>query len=137
MNVLAILPAGLLALAGTALAQNPSTPVTPTPPAPATLSELDTDKDGSISRSEAAQNVRLGTQFQNLDANGNGALEGAEFARFETTTSPMAAPPPLNSVPPPATTTPPPSTTTPAPNATTPPPSGASPAPNTTTPPPR
>lgn len=135
MKLLPIAPA-LLVMAGTALAQNPSTPVTPTPPAPATLSELDTDKDGSISRSEAAQNIRLSGQFPSLDANGNGALEGAEFSRFEATGSMMSPPPPLNSIPP-ATTTPPPNATTPPPNTTTPPPSGATSAPATTPPPPR
>lgn len=132
-----LLPLTLLAVAGTAFAQNPSTPITPTPPAPATLSELDTDKDGSISRSEAAQNVRLGTQFQTLDANGNGALEGAEFSRFETTTSPLSAPSPLNSAPPPNGATPPPNTATPPPATTTPPPDGSTSAPATTPPPPR
>lgn len=129
MKFLPIVPASLLAFAGMAAAQNPSTPVTPTPPAPATLSELDGDKDGSISRSEAAQNIRLSGQFMSLDANGNGALEGAEFSRFEASGSSLSPPPPLNSIPPPNTTTPAPSTTTPPPAGGTPPPSGSTPSP--------
>jgi hypothetical protein len=73
-----------LLFSGAALTQSPGV----APPAgtdPATnLNALDADRDGSISRAEAAANPGLATQFVTLDSNTNGALEPAEFARFET-----------------------------------------------------
>jgi hypothetical protein len=90
--LLTALPAGLL-LAGAAFAQDTGTPsaVAPAPGVPpagttgqdAPLQSLDTDRDGSISMQEAARNPGLSAQFLTLDKNGNGALEPAEFARFE------------------------------------------------------
>ena len=109
---------------------------------------LDTDRDGSISRTEAEANLALSAQFTALDKNGNGALEPAEFARFETlgaeSTSgnttrnpeitpppPMGStPPPMSSTPPPMTSTPPPMSSTPPPNPSTPPPQGGMPPPS-------
>lgn len=71
----ALLPAGL-ALAGTLeVAQGPRQDA---------MTELDTDRNGSISRAEASANPELDARFQVLDRNTNGALEPAEFARFET-----------------------------------------------------
>jgi len=130
----ALLPAGLALASGLELAQAP----TPAPGQTA-LTALDTDKDGSISRLEARWDPALSTQFNVLDRNGNGALEPAEFARFETLgaestpgdTSPPSrqpggfAPPPLNRVPPPLGTSEPPTGTSPPPMGPTTTPDGS------------
>jgi hypothetical protein len=94
----AVAAGAALLLVGVAAAQslgNPSainpTPGAPTSPASAddnvSLSALDTDKNGSVSRMEAEANRNLYKQFPNLDKNANGALEPAEFARFEAEAS--------------------------------------------------
>ena len=138
----ALLPAGLALASGLELAQAPTAP-TPAPGQTA-LTALDTDKDGSISRLEARWDPALSTQFNALDRNANGALEPAEFARFETLgaeSTPGSSPPPsrgpggfvappLNSVPPPLGTSEPPTGTSSPPMApaTTPDGSGAPPS---------
>jgi hypothetical protein len=137
----ALLPAGLALASGLELAQAPTAP-TPAP-GQTSLTALDTDKDGSISRLEARWDPALSAQFPTLDRNGNGALEPAEFARFETLgaestpgdTSPPRGPggfaaPPLNSIPPPLGTSEPPTGASPPPMAptTTPDGSGAQPS---------
>lgn len=81
----------LLLVGGVAAAQSTGSPPKITPPAGAptspdddvALTTLDTDKDGSVSRMEAEANKELNKQFPTLDRNHNGALEPAEFARFE------------------------------------------------------
>jgi hypothetical protein len=146
--------AGAVALvfSGAALTQSPGVAGPATDP-PSTLGALDTDRDGSISPAEAAQNPGLAGQFLSLDANFNGALEPAEFARFETlgadstrgtpgapgspgSPAPrdtITPPPPLTGGPPPLApppvTQPPAGTTAPgaAPDATTPPPGSGTP----------
>jgi hypothetical protein len=142
--LIALLPAGLALASGLELAQ------APTPdPGQTTLSALDTDRDGSISRIEAQMHPGLAAQFPTLDRNANGALEPAEFARFETlgaeTTPGTAAPPsprggfvspPLNQVPPPLSTEEPPTGTSPPPMVPTNPPDGSSPPPSGSSPPP-
>jgi hypothetical protein len=81
-----------LMLAALAFAQDVGTPsASPTPGVPppgatgqdASLRALDADRDGTISMQEANRNQTLSGQFLTLDRNGNGALEPAEFARFE------------------------------------------------------
>jgi len=116
-----------------------------TPPAtmdPAgTLSGLDADRDGSISRAEAVLNPRLTHMFSALDANTNGALEPGEFARFETlgaasTRGTPGAPGSPGSPPAPGAPTPgtPVSPDTPTGHSSA--PSGSTPAPSGATPPP-
>jgi len=78
MRTLILLSVALLA-AGPALAQAP-----PDAPREGPVRELDTDRDGSLSRAEAAANPDLAARFATLDRNANGALEPSEFARFET-----------------------------------------------------
>lgn len=138
-----LLPAGLALASGLELAQAP----TPAPGQTA-LSALDTDRDGSISRSEAQMDPALSARFPELDRNANGALEPAEFARFETLgaeSTPGApspprpggfAPPPLNRVPPPLGTSEPPTGTSPPPMVPTTPPDGESAPPDSNSPPP-
>lgn len=128
-----------LIFSGAALTQSPGAGMSPPAPAanpPRTLGALDANRDGSVSREEAAQNAGLAGQFPVLDANANGALEPAEFSRFESlgaesTTGTSAAPdrtapstpPPRSTVtpPPPLTGTPPPQTATPPPASAPPP----------------
>lgn len=129
---LAVLAAGF---AGAALAQS------------TTLGTLDTDRDGSISRYEASAMPGLVTQFSALDANGDGALESAEFSRFEATgdapvtgVAPVTPAPPMGNSPAPDSISPAPAgSLSPAPTGSTPAPSGSTPAPSgsTTPPPPR
>lgn len=124
-----------LVASGAALAQIPA----PMGPAPGRtqLGTLDTDRDGSISRTEATINPSLSAQFPMLDRNSNGALEPAEFARFESEAGmgrvPAAPNPPaslqLDTNTPAPMTTPPPMTSTPPPLKSTPPPLGTSPPP--------
>lgn len=86
--------AGVLLAAGAlpALAQDTGSPPSVSPtgtgsdPAPqrdVSLPALDTDRDGSISAKEAQAVPELAKEFGELDRNGDGALEPAEFARFE------------------------------------------------------
>lgn len=132
--------AGLtLASGGVAVAQTTAVPRAPGQDA---YTALDTNKDGSISRGEATLHPALSAQFTLLDQNQNGALEPAEFARFETLgaeespgtpaeppAAPLAPPgmsgtlrnPPPNTVPPSGSTTPPPGNN-PTPDGSTPPP---------------
>ena len=116
--------AGLtLASGGTAVAQT----APPRAPGQTSMQALDTNRDGSISRIEATSLPSLSAQFRLLDQNQNGALEPAEFARFETLgaeTPPGEPPgnPPAGTRPPPLGSTPPPDSTTPAPDGSRPPP---------------
>ena len=78
---LVFLTAGLtLASGSVAIAQ--STPERA--PGQTSLNALDANKDGSISRVEATALPPLSADFSLLDQNHNGALEPAEFARFES-----------------------------------------------------
>lgn len=47
------------------------------------MSQLDTDRDGVISQTEAQRHPELAQRFQALDENRDEVLEKAEFARFE------------------------------------------------------
>ncbi|WP_435106542.1 hypothetical protein [Arhodomonas sp. AD133] len=48
------------------------------------FAKLDQDQDGKVSESEAAAKPEVAKEFDVLDANSDGNLERAEFARFET-----------------------------------------------------
>lgn len=48
------------------------------------FSKLDTDKDGNVTKKEAAPNKELSKRFEELDANRDGKLNQGEFAKFET-----------------------------------------------------
>jgi hypothetical protein len=132
--------AGLtLASSGVVVAQTS----VPSGPGQTPFAALDHDKDGSISRSEATSQRALSDRFTLLDENRNGALEPAEFARFETLgaeTTPgtpgapgdPGTPPGMSGTlrnPPPNTSTPPPLGSTPPPDSSTPPPDGSTPPP--------
>lgn len=134
-----------LIFSGAALTQSPGTASAPAVDPPQTLGALDADRDGSVSRAEASQNPGLAGQFATLDANGNGALEPAEFSRFETlgADSTFGAPgapgspgAPQNPAARSTVTPPPPMTGTPPPNTGTPPPDSSTPPPSTNSPPP-
>lgn len=86
--------AAAVLFAGVASAQSPAQPATPaTPATPSTGSsssmsgggfdKLDKDKDGSISKKEAASNKDLTKKWDTLDANKDGKLDSGEFAQFE------------------------------------------------------
>lgn len=95
--------AAAVLFAGAAVAQSPAQPATPATPAtpgtspatPATPSSnasgsaavgfdaVDKDKDGSISKKEAASNKDLTKKWAALDANKDGKLDNGEFAQFE------------------------------------------------------
>jgi hypothetical protein len=51
------------------------------------LTSIDKNGDGRISKSEAAGNKELKQQFSQLDGNKDGALDDSEFARFELDSS--------------------------------------------------
>jgi hypothetical protein len=121
---LVFLTAGLtLASGGVAVAQSSPDRA----PGQTSLTALDADKDGSISRIEATALPSLSADFTLLDQNRNGALEPAEFAQFETlgaeTTKGNPAEPPVT---PPGTSPPPDST---PPGKVPPPPGDARPTP--------
>jgi hypothetical protein len=52
-------------------------------PPPADLRALDDDQDGAVSINEATGNMDLSIRFVDLDADGDGELNQAEFSRFE------------------------------------------------------
>jgi|GEM_PF-3579937 len=47
------------------------------------LTKLDANHDGVISQEEAKANPALAARFSEIDANSDGRIEQAEFARFE------------------------------------------------------
>lgn len=68
---------GALLSAGLAVAADQSVPQSD--PAPATFSQLDTNKDGKISPEEAVVNKKVADQFVAADADKDGYLEPSEF----------------------------------------------------------
>jgi hypothetical protein len=46
--------------------------------------KIDTDKDGTINKKEASSYPILTEKWKELDANADGTLDQAEFAKFET-----------------------------------------------------
>jgi hypothetical protein len=80
--------AAVLALSGTALAQDstksgglPGVDVDVN--ANISMPMADKNSDGKVSKAEAAGNAKLAAQFDQLDANKDGNLDKAEFAKFE------------------------------------------------------
>lgn len=77
--------------AGAAAAQTsppigqPSTPTTGAADAAAggEFGKLDKDRDGSVTKKEAASNKNLAKKWDTLDANKDGKLDQGEFAQFE------------------------------------------------------
>ena len=61
-----------------------------TPSAQNDFTTLDKDSDGSLTKTEAEKNKELAAQWDTLDANKDGKLDQAEFAKFET--APAAEP---------------------------------------------
>jgi hypothetical protein len=71
------------------------------------FTQLDANKDGSISNDEAQASPVVARSFAKADANGDGSISRDEFMSSFTTRAPAsAAPPPAESAPPP--TVPPP-----------------------------
>jgi hypothetical protein len=95
--------------AGLTLASASGVAVAQAPP----LGTLDTNRDGSVSRIEATALPSLDAQFTLLDENQNGALEPAEFARYEELD--RESTPPLGTTPRRGTPFPPPDGSTPPP----------------------
>jgi Ca2+-binding EF-hand superfamily protein len=52
---------------------------------PADFAALDRDRDGAISRAEAAANPYLVDNWRRLDSDGDDRLDRAEFSAFERT----------------------------------------------------
>lgn len=52
------------------------------PAAAPTWAELDTDKDGALSKSEASKNESLAALFDKADANTDGILTGDEYRAY-------------------------------------------------------
>jgi hypothetical protein len=68
-----------------ALAQQAATSTLP-PPAPesaASFSQIDTDRDGKISKQEASSFSAVEVIFEDADANRDGALDVDEFSRTQ------------------------------------------------------
>ncbi len=56
------------------------------------FNQLDTNRDGKLSRSEAQANGRLSGQWSRMDADGNGKVDQSEFSAFESKAPNAAAP---------------------------------------------
>lgn len=65
-------------------ANQPATPAPQTDAAPAkkTWADLDTDKDGNLTKTEAATIPSLQAVFDQADANADGALSGEEYKTY-------------------------------------------------------
>lgn len=87
-NIASLTAAAALALSGAAFAQD-STKSGGVPgvdvdvDANISMPMADKNSDGKVSKSEAASNKKLASQFDTLDTNKDGNLDKAEFARFE------------------------------------------------------
>ena len=69
--------------ASVAVAQDTTTPQTDqAQPAQTSWSDLDTDKNGTLSATEAEANPGLKAHFEQADANADGALTGDEYREF-------------------------------------------------------
>lgn len=49
------------------------------------MTKLDADKDGKVTKAEAKSHKELSAQFGTLDTNKDGNLDSGEFAQFEGT----------------------------------------------------
>ena len=87
-NIASLTAAAALALSGAAFAQD-STKSGGVPgvdvdvDANISMPMADKNSDGKVSKSEAASNKKLASQFDSLDANKDGNLDKGEFAKFE------------------------------------------------------
>jgi len=82
--------ATIAAFAGLAVAQSsPAPSASPsTSTAPSVFTKLDSDKNGMVSKKEAAKNKDLASKWDTLDINKDGNLDQGEFAAFETSATP-------------------------------------------------
>ena len=69
------------AFATPTFAQNPDPEAKPASAAP-TWADLDTDKDGNLSKGEASKNESLAAIFDKADANTDGILTGDEYRAY-------------------------------------------------------
>lgn len=65
-------------LSGAALAADPTISASPAPPGSQTFAQLDTNRDGQLSFSEAFAHPQLGNAFNSLDTNADGTLNRLE-----------------------------------------------------------
>ena len=71
--------------AATATKTDTTTTTTTTTTANATWADLDTNKDGNLSKDEAAKNVAMAAIFDKADANADGILTGDEYRAYSAT----------------------------------------------------
>ncbi len=96
MKTIPLLAITAIAACGAAFAQSTPPPSGSTTKSPGSApgsstavmeySRLDKDKDGMISKKEAASNKSLTAQWSTLDVNKDSKLDEAEFAQFEAET---------------------------------------------------
>lgn len=87
-NLSSLTAAAALALSGAAFAQDSTNRggvpgVDVDVDANVTMPMADKNSDGKVSKSEAASNKKLASQFDSLDTNKDGNLDKGEFAKFE------------------------------------------------------
>ena len=70
----------LAALSGAALAADPLVSASAAPPGAQSFAQLDTNRDGQLSFSEAFAHPQLGNAFNSLDSNADGVLSRGEAA---------------------------------------------------------
>jgi Ca2+-binding EF-hand superfamily protein len=68
-------------------AQAPSSSSSTSSGADVTLKSLDTNKDGAVSKSEAAAAPDIAKEFSKLDKNHDGKLDETEFSKHKSSTS--------------------------------------------------
>lgn len=88
MTQLLIVLAGILSLSTAGALGDPSEKGKLSDEHKQLMSQLDTDRDGVISQTEAQQHPELAQRFRELDENRDQVLEQAEFARFEVSDIP-------------------------------------------------
>jgi hypothetical protein len=66
--------------AGNGLAADPTVSASPAPPGAQSFAQLDTNRDGQLSFSEAFAHPQLGNAFNSLDTNADGLLDRGEAA---------------------------------------------------------
>jgi EF hand len=70
-------------------AQDIQTPAAAAAPGPAAQVEIDRNRDGKITKAEAARDAELARRFSTLDIDNSGKLDSGEFARFEAEAEPV------------------------------------------------
>jgi hypothetical protein len=95
MKILTTLTATML-LSSLAMAQgDPAKTEAPAPTAKATFEALDRNSDQRLSKTEAAADDTVSSQFAALDANADGYVNRGEYARATAPTVPRPTEPPL------------------------------------------